>query len=623
MVFDTTDRTVRNGGPLLAFCTVCVVGAVLVGLLAAEPVATPPSNAGAPTNNVGKDLPPPVLPTPESVAQPKYPAPTSVLLPPIQPPRNSSQIPLPSHTLPFAPATTRQIAPPSLMEPPPAVSLVAKMPKDILLEVVVGQKRVLTFPDVPLRVVLAADVNDPIALLREVPHKPCEWYLLGKKPGSTFLDVWLPDPTNKTSPRVLHYAVRIRAESDRIAEKRIEKPVVVPLPPPPSPPRTLPEQRQVERPRTLPEQRQVERPRAESMYSTLEEEINRAFPGCSVQLKQVGESLVVSGKVRNIFEATRILTIARENAPGARSNEPSRTPGTPSLQATLDNYAQAGGRHVVNLLRIPGEEQIVLRVVVAEVNRAAARSLGLDFGLADKRATVLTSRPAAGSSTVAQNGWIGSVLRTLQDLHYAQSLAEPTLTTLNGQTARFKAGGEFPIPVVHPGPQGALQGVSFRSYGVNLAIQPVVADTDRIRLTVEAEVSGTDPQTAAQVGGSAVPGLKVRNFASTVELREGETLAVAGLIRGSSRNTMPGTVSASIADNAPSDQELIVLISPLLMHSQTSAEKSEKSVKSLTPQEIERYLHAGKESVPSGDIPYLIGPQGYAGTTGHSSAPQR
>ena len=146
------------------------------------------------------------------------------------------------------------------------------------------------------------------------------------------------------------------------------------------------------------------------------QEINKTFPGSTIHLKQVGEMLMVLGTARNVFEATRILSLACEHAPGGKAGEMSGAPpASPSLQALLDNYAHAGGPHVVNLLRIPGEQQIMLRVIVAEVNRSAARSLGLDFGLADKQATVLPSSPAVsnGSSTVAHNGWIGEVNKLL------------------------------------------------------------------------------------------------------------------------------------------------------------------------------------------------------------------
>jgi pilus assembly protein CpaC len=301
--------------------------------------------------------------------------------------------------------------------------------------------------------------------------------------------------------------------------------------------------------------------------------------------------------------------------------EPSPPPA-PSLQATLDNYARAGGPRVVNLLRIPGEQQVMLRVVAAEVNRSAAHSLGLDFGLDERRATILSNRTGGpgGSSTLVDNGWIGQALRTLQESHYAQILAEPALTALNGQTARFQAGGEFPVPVVSPSPTGPVQGTAFRSYGVRLSLQPVVADADRVRLTLEADVTTTDPGAAAQVAGTSVPGLKVRNFQSTVELREGETLAVAGLIRSpaapSATEQTPAGARPPSADNPSGEQELVVLISPLLLRPAGTDGAAAGPANPFNPQDVELYLRSRNVHLPRGDALYLIGPQGYAGGTG-------
>lgn len=656
MTYNSAARSAAGTGwnrsrPLLAFRNACLAAlalaaAVVAGEACSSPVEQPSTN----NDNAAVEQ----LPTPEALDRPVAPPvkeepkakppsamaakPKSVLLPPIQslpdakdhssptPPASS---PPPAPPSPAKPASQHPETPRALLEPPPSLGTRGNDSKpsiDTNLEVIVGQPRVVTFPDVPHRVALAVNEDDPIATLKEVPHRPREWYLIGKKTGLTYLDVWLPDPTNATSDRVLHYRVRIRAEvadklptinppthqpaMEKLPPEKVQ--TIVPQPAPPPLIKSQPEK--TEAVKLQPEKPRVEQAAPAVLYQALEEEFNRTFPGCAVHLKQVGEKLVVSGTARNVFEATRILTLAREHAPGHSASETARTfSATQPLQATLDNYAQAGGPHVINLLRIPGEQQIMLRVVVAEVNRSAARSLGLDFSIADKQATILPGRPGSGerSSTVAANGWIGQLLRTLQDQHYAQVLAEPTLTTLNGQAARFQAGGEFPVPVVSPSPQGTVQGVTFRSYGVHLCLQPVIADTERIRLSVEAEVSGTDPQATMQVGNASVPGLKVRNFQSTVELHEGETLAVAGLIRNPAASMLPQSIRPGAAEPVSSDQELVVLISPLLLHSPSSA--GEDSSNRLNPQEIEMYLRSRNVVVPRGDALYLIGPQGYAG----------
>jgi len=605
-------------GLLLAFRNGSLALLALVAAVVAGDAGSPPAKKADPdTESVALERLPspeveqtPAAPSSEKPPKPKRQPkasgtaaqkPTSVLLPPIQSLPSDDANSSTSQSRAARTSSNPQGPPSSLLEPPPSVKRSNNPETDTKLEVIVGQPRVLSFSDVPHRVALIVNETDPIATLKEVPHRPREWYLIGKKPGTTFLDVWLPDPSNATSHRVLHYHVRILPEGDQKDEKIAELPQIV------KPPA---EQRCVANPPAA--KPRVEPSTQAAIYQALEEEINRTFPGGTVHLKQVGEMLVVSGTARNLFEALRILSLAREHAPGSQPGE--APPASPSMQAMLDSYAHAGGPHVVNLLRIPGEQQIMLRVIVAEVNRSAARSLGLDFGIPGKQATVLPDRPAASSrsSTVAHNGWIGEILRTLQDLHYAQMLAEPTLTTLNGQAARFKAGGEFPIPVVSPSAQGAVQGVAFRSYGVQLSIQPVLADRDRIRLAVDAEVSGTDPQAGMQVGNSAVPGLKVRNFQCTVELREGETLAVAGLVRGVAGSPLPQNVRPGFANPATSsEQELVVLISPLPLHPPSF--DGGRDAQRFNPQDIELYLRSRNTMVPRGDALYLIGPQGYAG----------
>ncbi len=608
-------RVFRNAGVLL----LAAVGVVAAGDPSDSlPAVTTKTEPAAP--QYLPSYPPPggqsadaVLPDPGQVLKPRPPlagpSPNSVVLPPIQSLPNESKGSSSSARPSGKPSADDRSRSPSLLEPPPPLGDSQSIPTnrkdpgrekasettaEYTLDVVIGQPRLLAFPDVPQRVVLTVDENDPVASLREVPRKNREWYLVGKKPGTAFLDIWLADPTNATSRRVLHYTIHVLGDPENKEQRN-------------------------------------------TVYQTLEREINRTFPGSVVRLKQAGDSLVVSGYARNVFEATRILLIARENAPGARRGAGDKTNSadaslrrtSPSLQATLDDYQNAGGPHVINLLRIPGEQQIMLRIVVTEVNRAAARSLGVDFGIGEKQATIFRDRPATadGSSTLVDNGWIAQAIKTLEDLHYAHPLAEPTLTTLNGQTARFQAGGEFPVPVVTPSPSGAVQGISFRPYGVQLSVQPVVADTDRIRLTVSADVSATDPAAGTMVGNTAIPGMKVRNFQSTVELREGETLAVAGLIRSPGGDAPPPGVAPQ-AGPGPADQELVVLVSPLLLrapgpNTRTVSRQAEPVVNPLNPRDIEMYLRSGGSHVPRGDAMYLFGPQGYAEDVRQGSAPRR
>ena len=160
-------------------------------------------------------------------------------------------------------------------------------------------------------------------------------------------------------------------------------------------------------------------------------------------------------------------------------------------------------------------------------------------------------------------------------MHYAKSLAEPLLTTSNGKAANFLAGGEFPVPVVTGNAYGGLQGVSFVPYGVQLNFTPYITDKDRIRLSMSANVSTRDTSVGTTIGNSVVPGMTSRNFSSTIELREGQTLAVAGLIQtnlGADRDQLPFLGEIPLLNRltgfdrtSAGEQELVILITPELV----------------------------------------------------------
>ena len=247
----------------------------------------------------------------------------------------------------------------------------------------------------------------------------------------------------------------------------------------------------------------------------------------------------------------------------------------------------------------------MLMVTVAEVDRTAARTIGMDFsitqgamafaqnigqGLNVGTAAAGTVTGATGISPAAQalrdvggnlptsidNGNVLMAIQALRTLNFARSLAEPNLTTLNGKPANFQAGGSFPIPnsIVLPG--GAAQSVTYQNFGVALQFTPFITDRNRIRLVLNASVS--TPSTATtQVSGAAVPSqITQRQFQTTVELREGQTLTVAGLIQNNfsgQSNRVPfwGDLpiigrTGGIDSISSGEQELVVLVTPVLVH---------------------------------------------------------
>jgi pilus assembly protein CpaC len=237
-----------------------------------------------------------------------------------------------------------------------------------------------------------------------------------------------------------------------------------------------------------------------------------------------------------------------------------------------------------------------LKVVVAEVNRAAANNLGLNFNIIAGNNTITnttggssssgttggiagtTALPASAANLpiVLDGGRVALAITALKNRNLARTLAEPTLVALNGETAKFSSGGEFPVPVVTGFTAAGLQGVSFVPFGVNLKFTPTITDKDRIRLQVNADVSTRDNATSASVNGTNVPSLNSRTFQTTVELRGGQTMAVAGLVQnnyGATSARIPflgdipilGRLLGGSDQTSAGQQELVILITPVLV----------------------------------------------------------
>ena len=358
--------------------------------------------------------------------------------------------------------------------------------------------------------------------------------------------------------------------------------------------------------------------RLERAYKALEDEINKYYKDTSIRLKVVGDKLVVSGRVRDYLQGGQVLQIIKANM--SNGGDAAKMPvipagGVPDAAASLspEAFMTAGGNNIINLLEVAGEQQVMLRVVVAEVNRAAARSIGLNFAVTSQQGiTVFANRtgPVTGGFAATGFGFGGAgfgsfgggggggggqaanvpfaldagrlpfALTALKTLQYSRSLAEPTLVTMNGQTAYFQSGGSFPVPIIggfgnNNGGNGGLQGVQYVPYGVIVNYTPYITDRDRIRLSLNATVSTRDLNTATNIGGGSVAGLISRNVNTTVELRQGETLAIAGLIEyniGADSTRIPflGDIPGlnnltGLQRTQAGEKELVIFITPELV----------------------------------------------------------
>jgi len=380
----------------------------------------------------------------------------------------------------------------------------------------------------------------------------------------------------------------------------------------------------------------------------LRAQLKAVFPGASLKLAQLKDHIVVEGEARDHQEVARILETIRSYLISIQASELRKITGQsvggssrpaqgdgrqPALVAANGDSGagRAGGREgipapaeagpdrgtvnvdaqvpeprIINLIRVPGPQQVMLKVRVAELNRTALREIGADvLGVDPKTGSLVGSQiGGAGISALAtltgaglsglatgSNSTNTSVFGIFESNHFEfllqalrrnavlKVLAEPNLVALNGHSASFLAGGEFPVPVPQSSSGGAAPTVTvqFREFGVRLEFLPFIMDGDMIRLTVDPEVSSIDftVGTVLVPGGTPVPGLNTRKSHTTVQLRQGQTLAIAGLIQltlDGQTSRIPGLGDLpyigpffSNTSNSRVEKELVVLVTPYLV----------------------------------------------------------
>lgn len=340
-------------------------------------------------------------------------------------------------------------------------------------------------------------------------------------------------------------------------------------------------------------------------YLVLEQYVAELFPNSHVRLVPVANKLVVWGQAPNVEEAGAIIALItggggnggdddsnnnnnNNNGGGGGGGTTSSRRGGTGLGGLIAGTAARvfpGDQNVpqltvVNMLRVPGEQQVSLKVRIAELNRSALRSISANVSLrlgTDDRLFLqsLLSGGGAGSGNLNATFDAGDVALTMQFLAgngTAKILAEPNLTTLSGQPATFLVGGEFAVPTAIVGGGGGVAATTqFRGFGTSLFVLPIVLDKDRIRLTITPEFSSVN-QGGAVAG---VPGLNTRTLSTTVEIREGQTFAVGGLIQETVNNESTrvpylgdiplfGTLFRTMK-SSHGEQELVILITPELV----------------------------------------------------------
>jgi pilus assembly protein CpaC len=234
---------------------------------------------------------------------------------------------------------------------------------------------------------------------------------------------------------------------------------------------------------------------------------------------------------------------------------------------------------IVNRVRVPGPRQVLLKVKIAELNRTALREFGANFQSTIIGNNILNSVIGNLGTTNSQlfgifdSNRFTIYLNALRQNNLARLLAEPNLVAMDGQPARFLAGGSFPFPVPQAGINGAnVITIQFRDFGAILQFIPHIVDDDTIRLDVEPSFSELNFAAGITVNGTTVPGLDQRSARTVVEIREGQTLAMAGLL---STRTSAQTERVPLIGDLPvigpffsnnqittTETELVVLVTP-------------------------------------------------------------
>lgn len=323
-------------------------------------------------------------------------------------------------------------------------------------------------------------------------------------------------------------------------------------------------------------------------YGKTAAKVNELFPDSRIQLIPIGQKLIIRGTARDEEEVSKILTLIRSQFGGGGGGGGGGIGGSPFLSGRADlavsqaNAQQQSQRMLINFIHVPGEKQVLLKVRIAEVSRSAERALGADLSSISVTNGVreflfnnaLLTGPANAMLTgTFSNNAFDVVLQALVTNGNAKILAEPNLVTLSGTSATFLSGGSFPVPTV-VGVGGAQAATtSFKNFGTELQFTPTIIDQDRIRLQVNPSVSAVDTQLT---NGQGTPGTSTRSASTTVDLREGQVLAIAGLIQdqqsGSKRalpylGEIPGLNLFTASRGVSRDEvELVILVSPELVH---------------------------------------------------------
>lgn len=385
----------------------------------------------------------------------------------------------------------------------------------------------------------------------------------------------------------------------------------------------------------------------EADLTLLKEKLHQILPKEKIAAEAAGDSIVLSGEVSGPVAQSTAVSLARaflgEKSPKAGESKESK---------------------VVNLLHVGGVQQVMLEVRVAEINRLVAERMGVNFNtvapggrnfgvnqinsLASIATLARTLNPKIGlqtgesgapgtamlqalsTSLTAMGGWtaLGATWTVFLDLLKQQNLgrvlAEPNLVTTSGQQASFLAGGEFPIPVPQASGGGTTITVEYKKFGVQLEFTPTVLNDSKIAVKVHPTVSELDNtfgQTFVLPGGYVVPGLRSREMNTQVEVGDGQTFAIAGLLSDNSRTIIRkfpvlGDIPIlgplfSSNEYQKNLTELVALVTPHLVKPMAPGAARLPTDKWIDPSDVDFYLlglDQGRQKPAPGPAPAPAAP---------------
>ena len=284
------------------------------------------------------------------------------------------------------------------------------------------------------------------------------------------------------------------------------------------------------------------------------ERLQQILPGENIEVRTANDGIVLSGQVSSTAKLDRALDLANRYAP----------------------------ERVSNLMVVGGTQQVMLKVRFAEMNRSVTKALGGSFR-AQGAGSDGNFLAIGGGGLSTSTGGVGIgfdigdlafqvTLEALESKGMVRTLAEPNLTALSGQEAKFLAGGEYPVPVSQD--EDTIT-VEYKPFGVELNFTPVVVDQDIINLTIDAAVSSIDPANGISVDGFQIDAFKRRETSTTVEMRDGESFAIAGLLQDDFRDDnsqLPWISDVPVlgalfrsAEYQRSQTELVIIVTPHLV----------------------------------------------------------